>query len=138
MLKVTEIIPDNLPEWAQEAMDAGQFFKAALEKVDTLEKALNDLLNDCINFDGGKLSDCMLKQASDALNPQLRGRTQYHVVESCNKCKGENKLLEQVWDNNTLHAAATTCLKCGFEDYWAHGWFQSGSAMASNCDKDTT
>ena len=34
----------------------------------TLIKTLGDLLNDCINFDGGKLSDCMLRQASDLLS----------------------------------------------------------------------
>lgn len=39
------------------------------QRIKELEKALNDLLNDCINFDGAKLSDCYLKQASDALKP---------------------------------------------------------------------
>lgn len=32
-----------------------------------IKKALNDLLNDCINFNGSKLSECMIKQASEAL-----------------------------------------------------------------------
>ena len=35
--------------------------------VDELKRSLNDLLNDCINFDGGKLTDCIMKQASDTL-----------------------------------------------------------------------
>jgi len=39
----------------------------AADRIESLELTLNDLLNDCINFDGGKLSDCYLKQASDAL-----------------------------------------------------------------------
>lgn len=34
---------------------------------DQLVEALNDLLNDCINFDGGKLSDCYMEQASKLL-----------------------------------------------------------------------
>jgi len=40
----------------------------AINNHDALVKALNDLLNDCINFDGSKLSDCYLKQASDLLS----------------------------------------------------------------------
>ena len=32
-----------------------------------LRRALSDLLNDCINFDGGKLSDCKMKQAAEVL-----------------------------------------------------------------------
>ena len=39
----------------------------AADRIDSLEIALNDLLNDCINFDGGKLSDCILEQASRTL-----------------------------------------------------------------------
>lgn len=37
------------------------------KRINSIESALNDLLNDCINFDGAKLSDVYLKQASDAL-----------------------------------------------------------------------
>ena len=40
MNKITEIIPDNLPDWAQEAMDNGQFFKVAIKKVAELEAGL--------------------------------------------------------------------------------------------------
>jgi hypothetical protein len=32
-----------------------------------LREALYQLLNDCINFDGGKLSDCKMRQAQQAL-----------------------------------------------------------------------
>jgi len=38
--KIVEIIPDNMPEWALNAMDRGQFFKEALEKISTLESAI--------------------------------------------------------------------------------------------------
>ena len=40
----------------------------AVERIEELEKALNDLLNDCINFNGGTLTNCILEQASAALN----------------------------------------------------------------------
>ena len=37
------------------------------DEKEMLRNALNDLLNDCINFDGGKLTDIYMKQASDIL-----------------------------------------------------------------------
>ncbi len=40
---------------------------ALLRRNAELESSLRDLLNDCINFGGENLSDCMLKQASDLL-----------------------------------------------------------------------
>ena len=57
------------------------------EAADALERyhnALNDLLNDCINFDGGKLSDCYLKQAADVLEgrPVKLERYQWVSVET--------------------------------------------------------
>jgi len=30
---ITEIIPDDLPEWAKKAMDEGQFFNVVSEKI---------------------------------------------------------------------------------------------------------
>jgi hypothetical protein len=38
-----------------------------LLRIEKLEFALGDLLNDCINFDGGKLTDVKIKQASEIL-----------------------------------------------------------------------
>ena len=40
----------------------------AADRIEDLENALRDLLNDCINFDGGKLTDCVLERASNTLN----------------------------------------------------------------------
>jgi len=40
MNKITEIVPDDLPEWAQTSFDNGRFFKVAVEKVSFLEKEL--------------------------------------------------------------------------------------------------
>lgn len=37
------------------------------DKEKVLKDALRDLLNDCINFDGAKLTDSIMKKASDAL-----------------------------------------------------------------------
>ena len=38
MPKITEIIPDDLPDWAKEAMDAGKFFAVVAAKVTMIEK----------------------------------------------------------------------------------------------------
>lgn len=59
--------------------------------------------------------------------------TDYHNPDSCNKCQGENKLLNYVFYDGFMHEAETECTKCGFKDYWAHGFFESGSEMKSNC-----
>ena len=42
MIKITEIIPDSIPEWAKVAMDDGQFFRLALERISNLEAQLKD------------------------------------------------------------------------------------------------
>jgi len=42
MEKIIEIIPDNLPEWAVEAMENGQLFKTMLERIRELESKMCD------------------------------------------------------------------------------------------------
>ncbi len=50
MNKVTEIIPDNLPEWAKNSIDNGTFFKTAVEKATDFTEASDiDLLKELIN-----------------------------------------------------------------------------------------
>ena len=39
----------------------------AARRIEELERSLNNLLNDCINFDGGKLTDCIMEEASKVL-----------------------------------------------------------------------
>lgn len=36
MTKITEIIPDDLPEWAKKAMDEGQFSRVAISRYEEL------------------------------------------------------------------------------------------------------
>lgn len=38
MNKIVEIIPDDLPQWAQDAMDRGQLFTEMLRRIELLEK----------------------------------------------------------------------------------------------------
>lgn len=46
--------------------------KKKTERIELLEDALRDLLNDVINFNGSELSDCILLQAQDLL--KLNGK----------------------------------------------------------------
>jgi len=61
-------------------------------------------------------------------------KTEYHNVESCNKCAGKNTVHTVAFEI-CLHEAETVCNDCGFQDYWAYGFFASGSVMVSNCRK---
>lgn len=66
-------VPNEPPEGFGGAIDVGAKTEASSRLVGLeaenarLRHALNDLLNDCINFDGGKLSDCKMKQAAEVL-----------------------------------------------------------------------
>jgi hypothetical protein len=58
----------DLCEWLR-ANSSGTYRLSAeaATRIEMLKNALNDLLNDCINFDGGKLTDCKMQQARDTL-----------------------------------------------------------------------
>jgi len=60
----------------------------------------------------------------------------YHKLESCNKCKGENDIEVIANDNGDglVCEAKTKCQTCGFIDYWAYGYFESGNEIISNCE----
>ena len=59
----------------------------------------------------------------------------YHDINSCNKCKGKNDLIKPYYeDGHILMESETKCTICGFRDYWAHGFFESGSEIKSNCE----
>lgn len=62
----------NMPPelWGDTELDKMQRYSQYMEasrRIEDLERGLNDLLNDCINFDGGKLTDSVMRQASDLL-----------------------------------------------------------------------
>lgn len=61
--------------------------------------------------------------------------SEYHCKESCNKCAGKNKI--EIVDNTDSHIneCKTRCIDCGHADYWAYGYFESGTEMKSNCKK---
>lgn len=66
----------------------------------------------------------------------MSSKVEYHCMGSCNKCSGENEMtVTDTMDSHFITEAKTKCNECGFEDYWAHGWFESGKDMVSNCEK---
>ena len=60
---------------------------------------------------------------------------EYHLMVSCNACGNTNSY--EIIDTTDGHIseARTWCNVCDFEDYWAFGYFQSGSYKPSYCDK---
>jgi len=49
----------------------------------------------------------------------------YQNKKSCNKCGGKNELLKAIIDDGLIYEVETKCKDCGFDDYWAHGKFES-------------
>jgi len=55
---------------------------------------------------------------------------------SCNKCGGENECqVTDSLDGHTITEARATCSDCGFDDYWAYGFFESGQEGYDECRK---
>ena len=56
--------------------------------------------------------------------------THYDEMTSCNLCgDGENELIVVSIDAGHVSECRTKCKSCGFEDYWAYGFFESGSKI---------
>ena len=57
-------------------------------------------------------------------------QTHYDEMTSCNSCgDGENELKVTSIDGGYISECETKCKSCGFADYWAYGFFESGSYM---------
>ena len=52
-------------------------------------------------------------------------RLNFQKKESCNKCGGNNEILDALIDAYVMFEADTRCKDCGFEDHWAEGLFES-------------
>ena len=59
--------------------------------------------------------------------------TIFHNKNSCNKCAGKNNIKTIDTDTGYISECETICTKCGHMDYWAYGFFQSGSEIESKC-----
>ena len=63
MHKITEIIPDSIPDWAKDAMDDGQFFRIALERIASLEAQLKSQ-EDYVTHHNDWLSACNIARCN--------------------------------------------------------------------------
>jgi len=60
----------------------------------------------------------------------------YDSPHTCNKCgKQTNEIKVTDSLNGYMHECKTTCTNCGFKDYWAHGFFESGQEMQGEARK---
>lgn len=49
----------------------------------------------------------------------------YDCPSSCNKCGGDNIVHGDPFNTESSGECSTECKKCGFKDYWAHGFYES-------------
>jgi hypothetical protein len=68
-LRASQLYSDNISG----DDDTPCLMQEAADKIAELEAALRDLLNDCINFDGGKLTDFYMERATAALQDSTEG-----------------------------------------------------------------
>lgn len=59
--------------------------------------------------------------------------TTYHYKYSCNKCAGTNDIEIEDIEDGYISECKTKCRDCGHEDYWSHGFFESGTEIESKC-----
>ena len=59
--------------------------------------------------------------------------TIYHNPDSCNKCSGKNIVDVVDMADGHMSECKTKCTECGHIDYWAFGYFESGSEIESKC-----
>jgi len=99
----------DLQNWFDDARATAEQAQA---RVAELETVLRDLLNDCINFDGGKLTDRILKEASSTIETDHSEafvlRKQAEAFESAAKRLSKNKA-EWSWQaqQEMLHNATS-------------------------------
>lgn len=52
----------------------------------------------------------------------------YQNPYTCNKCRGENSVSSNLREGESK----TKCKGCGFDDFWAYGFFESSQEMVGN------
>jgi hypothetical protein len=58
---------------------------------------------------------------------------QYHCYDSCNKCGGVNELIKPIYEECGIIETTTKCKDCGFDDFWAYGFFESMQTIECKC-----
>lgn len=74
MPKLTEIIPDNIPEWAKDLMAEGQLFNGMFEKLKRLQSLVDSQAeDDGLWFDAETASEAYLQQELRTLHELIDG-----------------------------------------------------------------
>lgn len=81
--------------------DLAEYTNELAARCDQLREALNDLLNDCINFDGGKLTDCIMAEASKALS-RTPAASLAHIRAEVIESLQFPVFLRKMWTGNEL------------------------------------
>lgn len=59
----------------------------------------------------------------------------YHDPATCNKCGSSTDMTIKDTIANFPCEYETKCKVCGFEDYWAYGYFESGAEGYDKCGR---
>jgi len=115
MTDLTEMIPDDLPEWAIKAMDEGQFFNVAVDTIESLTAENKELKVDQILRNS---KECLVQNDVDALTRDNKSLDESYTAafQTCKdlhldirrltaevaELKENNDILE--WANGYLHS----------------------------------
>ena len=64
----------------------------------------------------------------------MNNNTRYDCVETCNKCNGNDYLINPIYESQFIIETKTICTECHYVDYWAYGHFESGAEMVGKCN----
>jgi hypothetical protein len=68
-------------------------------------------------------------------NKMQTNTTNYHNIDACKKCGGQNITTPKAIDGGVISEAEIKCLDCGYRDYWAEGWFESSQDVVPEATK---
>lgn len=117
MNKITEIIPDDLPDWAKQAMDNGQFFKTACDRIKQLEQPTKEMTPEKI----AELFHDTYEQQAPNFGYETREDTRIFDPESAN-----GRLMISVCSRVMEH------LKSGNKRFFSAGFSQGYGSQVSD------
>jgi hypothetical protein len=59
----------------------------------------------------------------------------YHDRNTCNNCGARNQILRTYGEDGVIDECDTKCTRCGFHDFWGHGFFLSMTDGYDSCKK---
>ena len=97
-LNITEIIPDDMPDWADEAMERGQLFQEMVGRMDAVTQE-NDKLQAQL-AEEMRTTDTLNKAWTIALRHGDRARAQLEAVRNLTRYEWDDCLEDYVPFNN--------------------------------------